>query len=171
VKNVQEMEKRLKAALFIDGQSMLDFDFKTVNEFLQRYDTVIKRVYITKGLIEYYKNKKMKDIVGALYNNGFKPILTAHLDNVDSYLLVDATETICTKDDVDVIIIATGDSDMTPLFYKARLYGKKTVLMHKAEANNHKVCCALKNAADEVVDLSKLEKNKYYYSPKNPFLI
>ncbi|MDI6826497.1 MAG: hypothetical protein QMD36_04930 [Candidatus Aenigmarchaeota archaeon] len=85
-----EAEKK-RAALFIDGQFMLPFSFEKMNKYLQKYDVAVRRVYVTKGLINHYASEE-KDIVGALYSGGFEPILTGHLENVDAYLLVDAME-------------------------------------------------------------------------------
>lgn len=138
------MRRREKAALFIDGQNMWPFEYAAMHEAVQKYNTMIKRVYLSRVDVDYYKNYKGRkiDIVASLQNRGFETIVTGHLKNVDPYLIADVMEVICERPDIENIILSTGDTDLVRVVDKAKERGRNTILITKKEQKG--VSAALK---------------------------
>lgn len=144
------MEGKSKAALFIDGQNMGQFNVEGLNNSLKDYDLLIKRAYLAVRDIEYHKERG-RDIVGFLQNSGFEVRLSGHLDNVDPYIITEITEVICKRSDIEKIILASGDGDFLPVVYQAKSEGKETILLTKE--NQEKISAALKNSVNKHIEI------------------
>lgn len=147
------MEQKQKAALFIDGQNMLPFNYNEMHNAVKKYDTIVKRVYLTERDIGFYRGNG-KDIVASLENSGFEVILSGHLKNIDSYLIPDAMEFICERKDIKVIALASGDGDFTRVIEKAKLRGRYTILI--TEKNQKNISAALQSLVHEQIKVPSL---------------
>ncbi len=161
---------RIRAALFIDNQNMFPFGYKEMHEAVSDYDVLVKRVYLSRKDITWHQECN-RDIVAALQNSGFEVILTGHLDNVDPYILVDATEMVCDeRKRIEAILLSSGDTDYLPLIFKARALGKRVVLITKEGQEG--VSSALPDAVNEHILLKNAyschsEKNSHQNNKRN----
>jgi len=115
-----------KVALFLDGPNIIRKAFRkpleSVEEAASEYGTIlIKRAYLDK--------KAKLELIQAVINAGYEPIVNTYSDDVDTFLVSDAVETICTREDIDLIAIATRDADVLPVLYKARSHKKETLII------------------------------------------
>lgn len=144
------MEVKKKAALFIDGQNMLPFRYDKMHKAVGKYNTLIKRVYLPQRRIDSYRKRNSK-LIEALQNNGFEIISAGRLSDVDTYLVIDAMEVICERNDIENIILASTDGDFVPLINKAKLKKKYTILITKEE--QRAVSSVLKSLVHEHIEI------------------
>lgn len=149
--------KNSLAALFIDGNNVFPFDFRDMNNIINNYKTIIKNIYISCNQMEYYKKEYDRHIVASLENNGFRTYLSGHLDNVDSFLIVDAMKVVCERKDIETLILSSGDGDYVPLIDEAKNRGKNTILVIK-DSQDFKASAALINRVDKVFKVKQINQ-------------
>ncbi|MEM5832290.1 MAG: NYN domain-containing protein [Candidatus Aenigmatarchaeota archaeon] len=132
-------------ALFVDGPNMLRKEFSIDLRELRKRASKYGRLIIAKVFVNQFAPEKL---IEAIMNEGFevKIGLAANEEeknDVDVMLAVEAMEAILTKD-VNILALATRDTDFLPLIQKAKEYGKK-VIIFAAEPG---LSASLKNSAD-----------------------
>lgn len=141
-----ESESTPTVGLFVDGPNVLreefDVDLDDVRNVALEYGRVgVTRLYLdehaTPGLIQ------------AAEARGYEVIITS--GDVDVKLAVDATA-FTTTDSVDVLAIASRDTDFKPVLEHAGAAGIRTVAI---APGSHGRSDALRNAADDGVTLTE----------------
>jgi len=125
-KRVVKEEKNV--AIFVDGPNMLRKEFMIDLRELRRRLEKYGRIVSAKVFINQFAPEKL---IEAIINEGFEceMILAEEKDgDVDVALAASAIETALTKD-IDVIAIVSRDADFLPIVQKARIYGKKVVVV------------------------------------------
>ncbi|MFH1752051.1 MAG: TIGR00288 family NYN domain-containing protein [archaeon] len=136
-------------AVFVDGPNILRRDLQInltdIKTNLSRFGVLkVGKVFLN----QYASNK----LIEAVANQGFESVIT--VGDVDVSMAVEATEHVFNQH-VDVIVLVTRDSDFLPILMKAKRYGKETVVFLAEEAS----AAALKNTADHIVVLDKVDKS------------
>jgi len=134
-----------KLAIFVDGPNLLRKEFTLDLRELRKKAEKYGRIMVAKVFLNQFAPEKL---IEAIINEGFKVemVLAEKEDmDVDVSLAVDAMETLLTKD-IDVLILATRDTDFIPLIHKAKEHGKEVIVF----GVNKGFSAALKNAADRV---------------------
>ncbi|MFC7164504.1 NYN domain-containing protein [Halospeciosus flavus] len=135
-----------RVALFVDGPNVLreefDVDLDDVREAAERAgDLVTTRLYLdehaTPGLIQAGEAR------------GYEVQVTS--GDVDVKLAVDATELVV-EGGIDVLTIASRDTDFKPVLEKAGRHGLRTLAIAPGE---HGRSDALRNAATDAVSLEE----------------
>ncbi len=137
-------KKENKVALLVDGPNLLRKEFSVDLRELKKRAEKYGKILIAKVFINQFAPEKL---IEAIINEGFECVTVLserEESDVDVSLAVSAMEIIFKKD-VDVIVLATRDTDFLPVVQKAREYGKKTVLI----APNQEISSSLKNSVDK----------------------
>ena len=136
-------EKNL--AIFVDGPNLLRKEFTLDLRELRKRAEKYGKIVVAKVFLNQFAPEKL---IEAIINEGFRVemVLAEKEDmDVDVSLAIDAMETLLTKN-IDVLILATRDTDFIPLIHKAKEYGKEVIVF----GVNKGFSAALKNAADKV---------------------
>ena len=146
-KKERRKEEKPRVALFVDGPNMLRKEFMIDLRELRKKAAKYGRVVIAKVFLNQFAPEKL---IEAVINEGFETIMVLadreeESQDVDVSMAVSAVETILTKD-VDVIALATRDTDFLPVVQKAKEYGKKVVVIGAEPGFS----ASMKNAADHV---------------------
>lgn len=145
-----------KIALLIDSPNIVrreyEFGLGDIVEAVEEYgDIILRKIYFTVSV----RNEKPK-LVEAAAKLGFECILgTPH--DVDVSLGVDAGGIITAMDYIDyidLIALATSDTDFLPVINKTKNHGKETLVLY---AEN---CIHLQRASTYSVDMKEYVKNK-----------
>jgi uncharacterized protein (TIGR00288 family) len=139
----RSLEKKI--AIFVDGPNLLRKEFTLDLSELRRKAERYGKIVVAKVFLNQFAPEKL---IEAIINEGFKVemVLAEKEDmDVDVSLAVDAMETLLTKN-IDVLILATRDTDFIPLIHKAKEYGKEVIVF----GVNKGFSAALRNAADKV---------------------
>ena len=137
-------------AVFVDGPNVIrkefDLDLDALREQVSEYGTI----KVGKVFLNQYASEKL---IEAIVSQGFEAALGLGGEkdkesDVDVYMAVNAMEAVF-NDSIDVIVLVTRDADFLPVIQKAKENGKETVIMGMSPGFS----TALKNAADQVVDL------------------
>lgn len=142
--NLNFFKKENKVALLVDGPNLLRKEFSIDLRELKKRAEKYGKILIAKVFINQFAPEKL---IEAIINEGFECVTVLserEESDVDVSLAVSAMEIIFKKD-VDVIALATRDTDFLPVVQKAREYGKKTVLI----APNQEISSSLKNSVDK----------------------
>ncbi|MEM0333530.1 MAG: NYN domain-containing protein [Candidatus Aenigmatarchaeota archaeon] len=132
-------------ALFVDGPNMLRKEFSIDLRELRKRASKYGRLIIAKVFVNQFAPEKL---IEAIINEGFEveiglAVNEEDKNDVDVMLAVEAMEAILTKD-VNILALATRDTDFLPLIQKAKEHGKK-VIIFAAEPG---LSASLKNSAD-----------------------
>ena len=143
----RKKDERPKVALFVDGPNMLRKEFMIDLRELRKKAEKYGRVIIAKVFLNQFAPEKL---IEAVINEGFESIMVLadreeESQDVDVSMAVSAIETVLTKD-IDVIVLATRDTDFLPVVQKAKEYGKKVVVIGAEPGFS----ASMKNAADYV---------------------
>ncbi len=141
-------------ALFIDfenvaiwaEQEFFDFELTDLMEYLQsRGPVVIKRAYADWTRFSRYRDDMLNNSIDLiqLYN------VRAGKNRADIRMALDAFETAVTREQIQTIVLVSGDSDFGPLVSKLREYGRY-VLGIGPRSITHPL---LSNSCDEFVYL------------------
>lgn len=140
--------KEAKVALFVDGPNLLRKEFSVDLGELKKRAEKYGRIVIAKVFVNQFAPEKL---IEAIINEGFEcemVLAEKEESDVDVSLAVAALEAILTKD-IDIIALATRDTDFLPVIQKAKEYGKKAVVI----APSAGLSAGLKNAADKLEKL------------------
>ncbi len=134
-------------ALFIDGPNLLRKEFAIDLREVKKRVSKYGRITIAKVFLNQFAPEKL---IEAVMNEGFECVVTlakseGEISDVDVTLAIAAMEVIFTKD-IDVLALATRDTDFLPLIQKAKEYGKKVVVLGVEPGFS----ASLQNAADYV---------------------
>jgi len=145
------LNERARVALFVDGPNMLRkefmIDLRELKKRVQKYGRItISRVYLNQFAPE--------KLIEAIINEGFESVMILaeaeeEKSDVDVALAVGAVEAAMTKDDIDIVAIATRDADFLPVVQKIKEYGKIAVVLGAEPGFSS----SLQNAADYVEHL------------------
>ncbi|MFA4946402.1 MAG: TIGR00288 family NYN domain-containing protein [Candidatus Micrarchaeia archaeon] len=142
---VSKTPSQKTVALFVDGPNMLrkelNVDLDKVKRLIERYG----KVKIARVFLNQYASDKL---IEAVANQGFEVVIIP--SDVDVALAVEATQAVF-NDKVDIIAIASRDSDFKPVLAKAKEHGKETIVIG-AEPD---FSVALQNTADVVININK----------------
>ncbi|MFH1786987.1 MAG: TIGR00288 family NYN domain-containing protein [archaeon] len=142
----QEKTRPKNVGLLIDGPNIVrkefSVDFDEIRKKAQKYGDL----KIAKAFLNQYAKEKL---IEAIANQGFEPVMSISED-VDVDVAVEAVELIHNPL-IDIIIIASRDSDYLPVFRLAK-EKNKTIIVFGAEPGFSQ---ALKNAADKYEVLGK----------------
>lgn len=137
-------------AMYVDGPNVVrkefDLDLDKLRETVEEFgDLKIGKVYLNQ-----YASPKL---IEAIVSQGFEAAQglggeKAKESDVDVYMATSAMESVF-NEQIDVVILVTRDTDFLPVIQKAKQHGKETVIVGMEPGFS----TALKNAADEVVEL------------------
>ncbi|OIO25722.1 TIGR00288 family protein [Candidatus Micrarchaeota archaeon CG_4_10_14_0_2_um_filter_55_9] len=145
IKAFVKTKKEKHIALFVDGPNLLRKDLKVdlskVKERLEKYG----QVKVARVFLDQYASDKL---IEAVTNQGFEVVIVP--SDVDVALAVDAARFIY-HERMDIIAIASRDSDFKPLLTKAKETGKETIVI----GCDPDFSVALQNTADVVLKLNE----------------
>ena len=145
IKAFVKTKKEKKIALFVDGPNLLRKDLKVdlgkVKTRLEKYG----QVKVARVFLDQYASDKL---IEAVTNQGYEVVIVP--SDVDVALAVDATRFIY-HEKMDVVAVASRDSDFKPLLTKAKETGKETIVI----GCNPDFSVALQNTADVVLKLNE----------------
>ena len=148
-KEFEKSEKNL--ALYVDGPNLLRSEFNIDLDKMRKKVMKYGRIMIAKVFLNQFASEKL---IEAVASQGFEPIIEVGGEKNEQKSDIDATMGATIMEgvfnpNVDVIAIATRDSDLMPVVLKAKEHGKKVVVI----GINPGFSIALKNVADFVEDL------------------
>lgn len=148
-KEFEKSEKNL--ALYVDGPNLLRSEFNIDLDKMRKKVMKYGRIMIAKVFLNQFASEKL---IEAVASQGFEPIIEVGGEKNEQKSDIDATMGATIMEgvfnpNVDVIAIATRDSDFMPVVLKAKEHGKKVVVI----GINPGFSIALKNVADFVEDL------------------
>jgi len=117
--NLNFFKKENKVALLVDGPNLLRKEFSVDLRELKKRAEKYGKILIAKVFINQFAPEKL---IEAIINEGFECVTVLserEESDVDVSLAVSAMEIIFKKD-VDVIVLATRDTDFLPVVQKAR---------------------------------------------------
>ncbi len=145
IKAFVKTKKEKRIALFVDGPNLLRKDLKVdlgkVKERLEKYG----QVKVARVFLDQYASDKL---IEAVTNQGFEVVIVP--SDVDVALAVDAARFIY-HERMDVIAIASRDSDFKPLLTRAKETGKESIVI----GCDPDFSVALQNTADVVLKLNE----------------
>jgi len=139
-------ESRTRVGLFVDGPNVLrgefDVDLDEVRELAETYGPLaLTRLYVDQNA--------SPGLIQAAEARGFEVVITS--GDVDVRLAVDATDAVV-DGQIDVLVVASRDTDFKPALEVAGRAGVRTVAVAPGEYGRSD---ALGNAADEAVTLGE----------------
>ncbi len=137
-----------KVAVFVDGPNIIRNEFDIDLDDLREGCESLGDIRIGKVFLNQFASGKL---VEAVISQGFEPkVGVAGEDkeekDVDVYMAVEVVEAIF-NDNIDVIALATRDTDFLPVIQKAKEYNKETAIVCVDQG----LSTALKNAVDTTV--------------------
>ncbi len=144
----KDTSKRKNVAVFVDGPNIIRNEFNIDLDDLREGCESLGNVKIGKVFLNQYASDKL---VEAVISQGFEPkVGVAGEDkeekDVDVYMAVEVMESVYNKN-IDIIALATRDTDFLPVIQKAKENNKDTAIV----CVNQGLSTALKNAVDETV--------------------
>jgi uncharacterized protein (TIGR00288 family) len=137
---------RPRVGCFVDGPNVLREDFSVDLDDVRDAASESGALAISRC---YLDENAPASLIQAAEARGFEVVVTS--GDVDVKLAVDATAAI-EAGDLDVLALASRDSDFKPVLEAARRAGIRTVALSPGEYGNSD---ALANAADEAVVLEE----------------
>ncbi|WP_460923262.1 NYN domain-containing protein [Salinarchaeum chitinilyticum] len=142
--NRGEVEPRV--GLFVDGPNVLREDFSVDLDDVREAGSAHGPLAVSRC---YLDENAPASLIQAAEARGFEVVVTS--GDVDVRLAVDATAAIGAGE-IDVLALASRDTDFKPVLEAARKDGIRTVALSPGEYGNSD---ALANAADEAVVLEE----------------
>ena len=148
LKKIGKKEKsKPDIALLIDGPNTIRKSLKTdlvkVRKEVQKYGNI----RVAKVYLDQYASDKL---IEAMVNQGFETEITT--GDVDVTMAIEAMEYVLNPE-IDIIALMTRDTDFRPVLVKAKMHGKRTMIV----ATDVAFSVALKNTADIVVIFNESE--------------
>jgi len=133
-----------RVALFVDGPNVLRSEFDVDLDDVREAGRAVGRLAVTRLYLDEHATP---GLIQAAESRGFDVRVTS--GDVDVKLAIDATELVLTGD-IDVLAIASRDTDFKPVLEKANRADVRTFAIAPGE---HGKSEALENAANESVTL------------------
>lgn len=145
--------KEKNLALYVDGPNLLRSEFKIDLDKMRRKISKYGRIMIAQVFLNQFASEKL---IEAVASQGFEPVIEVGGERNEQKSDVDATMGASIMEgvfnsNVDIVAIATRDSDFMPVALKVKKHGKKVVVV----GLNPGFSVSLKNVADYVEDLGK----------------
>jgi uncharacterized protein (TIGR00288 family) len=139
-----EIDSRQRVGLFVDGPNVLrsefDVDLNEVRDIAAEYGSLaLTRLYVDQNA--------SPGLIQAAEARGFEVRTTS--GDVDVRLAVDATDAVASGQ-IDVLVVASRDTDFKPALEVAAREGVRTVAIAPGEYGRSD---ALRNAAEDAVTL------------------
>lgn len=149
----KEEPREKNVALYVDGPNLLRSEFKVDLEKMRKKLGKYGRIMIAKVFLNQFASEKL---IEAVASQGFEPVIEVGGEKNEQKSDVDATMGASIMEGVfnpgvDIVAIATRDSDFMPVVLKVKEHGKKVVVI----GLNPGFSVALQNVADFVEDLGK----------------
>lgn len=125
-------------AFFVDGPNIIRREFNIDLDDVKKRLAKLGSIKVCRVYLDQYASDKL---IEAMTNQGFEPIITT--GDVDVTLAVDAAEQAFNPN-IQVIALMTRDTDMRPVFVKAKELGKETIAVGMEPGFS----IALRNTAD-----------------------
>lgn len=143
-----------KVAVFVDGPNIIRKEFNIDLDDLREGCEELGSIKTGRVYLNQYATDKL---VEAVVSQGFEPKVGVAGEekeekDVDVYMAVEAVEAIF-NEDVDIIALATRDTDFLPVIQKAKEYNKETAIV----CVDRGLSTALKNAVDQVIIIEEDE--------------
>ena len=135
-----------RVGLFVDGPNVLRSEFDVDFDDLRAAATDYGRVAVARLYLDEHATP---NLIKAAEANGFEVVVTS--GDVDVKLAVDATSA-ATQDRIDVLAVASRDTDFKPALETAANLGLRTVAIAPGEYGRSD---ALQKAANEAVTLDE----------------
>ena len=145
-----KVSRRPNVAVYVDGPNVIRKEFDLDLDHLRNEIGDLGTIKVGKVFLNQYASEKL---IEAIVSQGFEAALGLGGEkdkesDVDVYMAVNAIESVF-KDDIDIVVLVTRDTDFLPVIQKAKEHGKETVIIGMEPGFS----TALKNAADQVVTL------------------
>ncbi len=149
----KDESREKNVALYVDGPNLFRSEFKVDLEKMRKKVSRYGRIMIAKVFLNQFASEKL---IEAVASQGFEPIIEVGGEKNEQKSDVDATMGASIMEGVfnpgvDMVAIATRDSDFMPVVLKVKEHGKKVVVI----GLNPGFSIALQNVADFVEDLGK----------------
>jgi uncharacterized protein (TIGR00288 family) len=146
----KKMDRGPNVAVYVDGPNVIRKEFDLDLDNLRNEINDLGTIKVGKVFLNQYASEKL---IEAIVSQGFEAALGLGGEkdkesDVDVYMAVNAMEAVF-KDDIDIVVLVTRDTDFLPVIQKAKEHGKETVIMGMEPGFS----TALKNAADQVIEL------------------
>ena len=132
--------------LFVDGPNVLRSEFDVDLDDVRAAATAAGRPAVVRLYLDEHATP---NLIKAAEANGFEVVVTS--GDVDVKLAVDATELVLSEG-VDVLAVASRDTDFKPVLEQAARRGVRTLAIAPGE---HGRSDALRNAADDAIVLGE----------------
>lgn len=133
-----------RVALFVDGPNVLRSEFDIDLDDVRETAQAVGRLAVTRLYLDEHATP---GLIQAAESRGFDVLVTS--GDVDVKLAIDATDLVLTGD-IDVLAIASRDTDFKPVLEKANRAGVRTLAIAPGE---HGKSEALENSANESIVL------------------
>lgn len=133
-----------RVALFVDGPNVLRSEFDVDLDDVREAAEAAGRLAVTRLYVDEHATP---GLIQAAESRGFDVRVTS--GDVDVKLAIDATE-LALVGDIDVLAIASRDTDFKPVLEKANAAGVRTLVIAPGE---HGKSEALENSAQNAVTL------------------
>lgn len=138
-----------RVGLFVDGPNVLRENFSVDLDDVRSVARDRGRLAVSRL---YLDERAPATLIQAAEARGFEVIVTS--GDVDVRMAVDATAAIV-EEDIDILVVASRDADFKPVLELARSRAIPTLALAPGD---HGRSDALRNAADEAIELSKREQ-------------
>jgi len=149
-------EKDRRVGLFVDGPNILRKQFEVDLDELRENVSKYGRITNAKVFLNQFASEKL---IEAVASQGFEPVISLGgeqegegMSDIDVSMAVKAVEAL--EHGMDTMVLVTRDADFLPVIQKAKREGVRVIVMGMEPGFS----TALKNAADEVMDLKKFKK-------------
>ncbi len=144
----KESKDGKNVAVFVDGPNIIRNEFDIDLDDLREGCESLGDVKIGKVFLNQYASDKL---VEAVISQGFEPEVGVAGEekeekDVDVYMAVEVMESVY-NEKIDIIALATRDTDFLPVIQKAKEHNKDTAIVCVDQG----LSTALKNAVDETV--------------------
>ena len=158
VKNRISDGERDRVGLFVDGPNILRKQFEVNLDKLREKVSSYGRITNAKVFLNQFASEKL---IEAVASQGFEPVISLGGEqeeegrsDIDVSMAVNSVEAL--EHGLDVMVLVTRDADFLPVIQKAKREGTRVIIMGMEPGFS----TALKNAADEVLDLKKFMEEK-----------
>ncbi len=148
IKGIRKKEERPNLGLLIDGPNFL----KSIWQDLGKIKEILEEIGDLKVAKTLTDQNLPDEVIETIKDYGFSPIIVQA--DADIYLALEAMELIF-SDLLDIIALATTDTNFFPIMARARELGKETAVLGGKDLSD-----SLKNVADYVVEIFDEEEEE-----------
>ncbi|MFP4116298.1 MAG: NYN domain-containing protein [Candidatus Aenigmatarchaeota archaeon] len=153
VRGKSSKKDQARVGLFVDGPNILRKQFEVNLDELREKVSEYGRITNAKVFLNQFASEKL---IEAVASQGFEPVISLGGEqeeegrsDIDVSMAVNTIEAL--EHGLEVMVLVTRDADFLPVIQKAKREGAQVVVM----GMNPGFSTALKNAADEVLDLEE----------------